>query len=157
MKALANILSSKIILSVSGIAALLQSFIHKYIFSETEYLIWLVIAISLDLLTGIVKVWAKEGYQAVTSKGIRMTVVKFIQYGSFLIITHVLSNVQMGESKIMPFHFVKDWAYTLLLLIEIKSVYENITAIDNRFDFIRPMIDRIGELIKDKKRDGEKQ
>lgn len=148
MKALSHIFSNGILLAASSIGVLAKEFTTKYIFSDVEYLKWLVIAVTLDLVTGIAKVWAKEGYKAVTSKGIRMTIAKFIQYGAFLIITHVLVNVTVGESK--PFAFVKDWAYLLLLLVEIKSVYENITAIDNRLDFINPIIQKIGEMIKSK-------
>ena len=150
MKALAHIYNSKILLTVSGSLAIFKEFTNKYLFSETEYLIWLVIAVTLDLITGMAKVWAKDGASAVTSKGIRMTIVKFIQYGSFLIITHVLANVTVGENRITPFAFVKDWAYLLLLLVEIKSVYENITAIDDRFDFMKPIIKRLQMFIKDK-------
>lgn len=148
MKHLAN-LAHPFTLSVSGAWGIVSAFTHKYIFDKPEYLIWLIIALSCDLLTGIAKVWVHEGHKAITSKGFRMTVVKFIQYGVFLIITHVLSNVQVGDNT--PFAFVKDWACLLLLLIEIKSVYENITAIDNRLDFINPVIKKLGEFINTKK------
>lgn len=117
-------------------------------FSDYEFLKWLVIAVTLDLVTGIAKVWAKEGHKAVTSKGIRMTILKFIQYGAFLIITHVLANASFGSE--FSLRFIEKWAYTLLLLIEIKSVYENITAIDNRLDFVKPLLQRLGDMIKAK-------
>jgi len=142
-----------IFVSLAGMGAVISDATHKYIFSDTEYLKWLVVAVTVDLITGIAKVWAKDGHKAITSKGIRMTVIKFIQYGSFLIITHVLANVTVGVSKVMPFAFVKDWAYLLLLLVEIKSVYENIITIDNRLDFIKAIIERLNQVIKSKPND----
>lgn len=136
------------ILLTSGATA--ATIIQKWLFADLEFLKWLLIAITLDLLTGIAKVWIKDGYKAVTSKGIRMSVMKVIQYGAFLIITHVLTNFTVGGLRIAPLGFITSWAYTLLLLIEIKSVYENIVAIDNRLDFINSIVKNISKVIKQK-------
>jgi uncharacterized protein YacL len=127
--------------------------VQKYLFDDVEYLKWLIVAVSIDLITGIAKVWLKEGYKAVTSKGVRMTVTKFIQYGGFLIITHVLANFTVNGAKASPFAFVKDWGYILLLLIEVKSVYENLVAIDNRMDFIKPLIRSLTKQINTSKKE----
>ena len=124
---------------------------HKYIFDNTDFLWYLLVAVTVDLIAGIAKAYAKEGIEAITSKGIRMTVLKFIQYGSFLIITHVLASVQFGGTDIKPFEAVEKWAYTLLLLIEIKSVYENLIAINHKLDFIKVIIARINVVIKSQK------
>lgn len=140
-----------IYLAASGIGVVISDLTNKYLFSEPEYLKWLIIAVTLDLITGITKVWAKQGIKNVTSKGIRDTIFKFIQYGSFLIITHVLANITFGNSNVPPFAFVKEWAYMLLLLIEIKSVYENIVAIDSKLDFVKVIIDRLSKVISEKR------
>lgn len=136
--------------TTTGITAITE-LTHKYIFSDTEFLGWLIVAVTVDLVTGILKAWSKEGHKAITSKGVRMTITKFIQYGAFLIITHVLANVKVGEAKYMPFSAIESWAYLLLLLIEIKSVYENLITIDNRLDFVKGIIDKINIMINSKK------
>jgi hypothetical protein len=143
-----SIFNHPIILSLSGIASVINEFVRTYMFSDYEFLKWLVIVVSLDLISGIAKVWAKEGHQAITSKGIRMTVLKFIQYGAFIIVTHIVANAPFGVN--FSLHFVEKWAYSLLLLIEIKSVYENITAIDNRLDFLKPWLQKLTDIIKAK-------
>lgn len=132
------------LLITSGIGALFQ----KYIFSDTEYLVWLLIAVMLDLITGITKAWVQGGWKHITSQGLRMTVIKFIQYGAFLIITHVLVHFTVNGERVSPLPFAESWAYSLLILIEAKSVYENIVAINPKLDFIKALIDRIAKAIK---------
>lgn len=144
---LANV--SPALLLSSGFGALFQ----KYIFSDTEYLIWLLIAVMLDLITGVTKALIRNGIQHITSRGLRMTVIKFIQYGTFLIITHVLVNFTVNGKSISPLRFIDDWAFSLLILIEVKSVYENIVAINPKLDFVKPLIDKIAEAIKGGKSD----
>jgi phage-related holin len=143
--------TSPTLLVASGIGALIQ----KYIFSDTEYLTWLLIAVMLDLITGITKVWVNRGLSHVTSRGLRMTVIKFIQYGAFLIITHTLANFTVNGQHVSPLAFIENWAYSLLILIEAKSVYENIVAINPKLDFIKPLIDKISKTIKDPENEEE--
>lgn len=141
-KIVANL--SPILLATSGIGVLFQ----KYIFSDGEYLIWLFIAVLLDLITGVTKAIVQNGIKHVTSQGLRMTVIKLIQYGAFLIITHVLVHFTVNGKSVSPLAFVDNWAFSLLILIEVKSVYENIVAINPKLDFIKPLIDKISEAIK---------
>jgi len=140
-------------LSAGSTAAFLTAF-QKYIFSDVEYLKWLLIAVTLDLITGITKVWVKEGFSAVTSMGLRMTITKFVQYGAFLIITHVLTNFTVGGAT-SPLAFVSEWGYYLLILIEIKSVYENIIVINPHLDFVKGIIEKITQVINTKKNNNE--
>jgi hypothetical protein len=140
---------SPALLLSSGFGALFQ----KYIFSDGEYLVWLLIAVMLDLITGVTKAIVQNGISHVTSRGLRMTVIKFIQYGAFLIITHVLVHFTVNGKTVSPLAFIDTWAFSLLILIEVKSVYENIVAINPKLDFIGPLIEKISEAIKTKRTD----
>ena len=137
-------MSHPLLLTASGIGAL----IGKYVFGDSEYLIFLFVVIALDLITGITKAWVAGGYKSVTSSGIRQTVGKFIQYAAFLIVTHVLCHFTVNGNEVAPLGFVDTWAFTLLMLIEVKSVYENIIAINPSLDFMKPILERIGGMIK---------
>jgi phage-related holin len=131
------------------LAATLVATFQKYIFGDFEYVKWLLIVVLLDLITGITKAWIQEKtHKAITSKGLRMTVVKFVQYGAFLVVTHVLANFQVNGAGLPAFSFIDSWAFFLLMLIEIKSVYENIVAIDPRWDFINKILAKINSFIK---------
>ena len=108
----------------------------------------------LDLLTGVGKVIKQEGYRAVTSKGLRDTVSKCIQYGGFLIITHILTHFEVdGQSRMQHVRWINKLAYEFVILIEIKSVYENIVAINKKFDFINEYIKKIIKALPIKYKD----
>ena len=94
------------------------------------------------------KAIVRGGLKHVTSRGLRMTIIKFIQYGAFLIITHVLVHFTVNGISVSPLAFIDSWAFSLLILIEVKSVYENIVAINPKLDFIRPLIERISAALK---------
>lgn len=115
-----------------------------------ELIIYLGALMILDLLTGVVKVWVKEKkVEAVTSTGLRETIVKFVQYGTFLIVTYILTHIKgkEGTEILADYQFTLRWATIFCILIEVKSVYENLTAMNKRLDFIKPFIDKLKALL----------
>lgn len=115
----------------------LRQFTDKYIFKDTGFLKWLVIAMILDLITGVTKAYKQGGIKNITSKGLRDTVKKCIQYGALLIVTNVLTHYEIdGVAAIGGMMWLNKLAMEFILIIECKSVYENIVAIDSSFDFV---------------------
>lgn len=133
-----------IFLEVTGVF----NFINKYIFSDMSYLKWLVIVMILDFITGVTKAWVNGGLKSVTSKGLRCTVSKVVQYGSFLVVTHVLTHFEIGDKANMNYAFISKFAYEFLILIEIKSVYENIVRIDPTLDIESYLRNKIMSILK---------
>lgn len=132
----------------------LSEFIGKYIFNDYSFLKSLVIVMVLDLITGIAKVWKNEGAQAITSKGLRDTIIKFIQYGAFLIAAHVLTHYQIGGvSRETDLEWVNKLAKEFIIIIEVKSVYENIVRINSRFDIFRQLWEKIGDFLPKKNKE----
>lgn len=121
-------------------------FIQKYVFSDLSFLIFLVIAMILDLVTGIAKAFVLK--KAVTSKGLRGTVLKCIQYGAFLIITHVLTHYDIAGKAVFQLPWLEKVAFDFLLLIEVKSVYENIIAMDPKLDLFEKVFKKLQEILK---------
>lgn len=138
------------VVQLASIQPAINDFITKYIFSDFTFLKYLAIAVVIDLITGIAKAWAKK--EAVTSKGLRDTIVKFIQYGSFLIITHVLSSFEVNGQPVSNMAWISKLAYEFIMLIEIKSVYENIVAINPKLDLFEKVFKKIADAIKDDKK-----
>lgn len=129
----------------------INDFVSKYLFSDISFLKWLAIAMTIDLITGVAKVIKKDGYKAVTSSGLRDTIIKFLQYGAFILITHVLCNFEVNGQKAMTdFPWLSKMAYEFIMLIEIKSVYENIVAIDDRFDIFAKLLKKVVETLPSK-------
>jgi len=123
----------------------LFAFTEKYLFADWEFLKYLVIFMMLDLLTGIAKAIKKK--KAVTSYGIRRTVVKALQYGVFLIVVHGLDSFEVKGERVDMFGWIVIWAYSFLMGTEGKSILENIVALDDRFD-ISLLIEKIKKVFE---------
>lgn len=124
-----------------------EAFFTKYIFADTGFLRWLVLAMIVDLITGIAKAISKGGLKAVTSKGLRDTLVKCTQYFAFLIITHIVTHYEIGgKVATTDFNWVVKLACEFVLLIEVKSVYENVVAINPKLDFMTEVLKKIAKM-----------
>jgi hypothetical protein len=142
-----KVLGTLLFLDLTGVL----NFITKYIFSDLTYLKFLVVVCFIDLITGIWKVIVAHGIKFVTSKGLRDTVTKIISYGSFLVLIHVLTHFEINGQTNSAFTWLNKAALEFLILIEIKSVYENIIKINPKLDFIDGIIQKIADSIKAKK------
>lgn len=119
----------------------IDAFITKYIFADKGFLKWLIIAMTIDLITGIAKAYVKK--EAITSKGLRDTISKVTQYGALLIITHVLTHYEIGGTPVTNTLWINKLVMEFILIIECKSVYENIVEINPAFDFVTSMWKKI--------------
>ena len=129
------------------VVAPLFSFTEKYLFADWEFLKYLAVFMMLDLATGIAN--AIKDKDAVTSYGIRRTVVKAVQYGVFLFVVHGLDSFEIKGERSDVFGWIVTGAYSFLMGIEGKSILENIVKLDNRFD-VKHFIEKIGEAFKRK-------
>jgi toxin secretion/phage lysis holin len=131
--------------AVTFVVAPLFTFTEKYLFADWEFLKFLTVFMALDLITGVAKALKKK--EAVTSYGLRRTVVKAMQYGVFLIVVHGLDSFQVKGESVDIFGWIVTGAYSFLMAVEGKSILENIVAIDDRFD-IASFIERIMKQFK---------
>lgn len=127
------------------------NFITKYVFADTTYLKFLIIACTVDLITGITKVAITNGYRSITSKGLRDSVKKIISYGSFLIIIHILTHFEVNNIPATSFLWMNRAALEFLILVEVKSVYENIVAINPNLNFIDNVLKKVENILKSTK------
>ena len=123
------------------------SFTEKYLFADWQFLRWLVLFMMIDLITGIIK--AKHQGGAITSYGIRRTVIKAVQYGVFLIVMHILDHFEINGNPVEMFGWIVAGAYSFLMGIEGKSILENISVLDKRFD-VGYFIEKIANAFKRK-------
>lgn len=116
------------------------TFTEKYLFADWEFLKYLTVFMMLDLVTGIAKALKKK--EAVTSYGLRRTVVKALQYGVFLIVVHGLDTFEVKGESVDIFGWIVTGAYSFLMAVEGKSILENVVEFDDRFD-IASFIEKI--------------
>lgn len=124
-----------------------EQFFTKYIFADMRFLTWLILVMIVDLITGIAKAIAQGGLKAVTSRGLRDTLIKCTQYFAFLIITHIVTHYEIGgKVATTDFNWIVRLACEFVLLIEVKSVYENIVAINPKLDFVSEVFKKIAKM-----------
>lgn len=119
-------------------------FIEKYIFNDWQFLKYLIIVMILDIFSALCRVYLTEGKESITSRGMRQTVVKSVQYFVFLITIHLLTNIHVNGDRITIYDWIIDIAYTFLIVIEIRSIWENLMKMNNKFDlsgFIKKITD----------------
>lgn len=106
-------------------------------------LIWVFIAMMLDLLTGIIK--AVMLRNARTSAGYRKTARKFTQYIGSILVSVILMNTFRQEHPVVQ--YVNDGLLILLIYIETTSIFENLYAMDSTSMFARYFIAPVLRLL----------
>lgn len=130
--------------------ATIISLFQKYAFSDFEYAKYLLILMLLDLITGITK--AMKNKVAVTSYGLKRTCIKVIQYFAFVVTIHVVSHFEISGQSQDLFNWLPRVAYIYLILIEAKSIFENIHSME--FD-IKWLIDVVEKFKNNQKNNSE--
>ena len=111
-------------------------------------LIWLGLAMALDLITGVAK--AVRNNVPRTSTGFRKTVVKFIQYGGAIAIGIILANVsefRKDDSSEWIYKYFSNTMLLFMIYIEIKSVFENLIEVSPDSDFTRFFLRPIHDIL----------
>lgn len=112
-------------------AAISLTTIKLLAFPSLPLLSWMVVAIIVDFITGVIKAVMKG--EARTSRGYRRTITKFLQYGGSLAIGIILANA--ARYKDMPamqqfMGFLNDGMVVFIIYIEVTSIFENIYECD---------------------------
>jgi len=109
------------------LAASLATLLKISIFPNTSLLLWMIIALCIDFITGILKSYSLQ--QARTSQGFRKTVTKISQYGLCIVGSMVFANVadqkSMDTAATMLYMF-SDGLVVFLTYIELTSIFENL-------------------------------
>lgn len=115
---------------------------------STQLLIWLGIALILDLITGVSKAVVNNVQR--TSKGFRETIKKFIQYGGAFIVAVVLSSIAKENSVIdtTPYiSFLGNAMVVYMIYIEVISILENLVEVDKDSEISRLIIKPLHKLL----------
>ena len=93
------------------------------------------VLILVDLITGIIA--AMKQKEPITSAGLRRTVTKIFVYETAVMMAFLVEHYM---SDALP--FVK-MASTMIAIVELKSVYENLNTIGNN-QLLKSLIDNLG-------------
>lgn len=94
-----------------------------------------------DLISGILS--ARKRKEPITSAGLRRTVTKILVYEASLMLAFLAERYM---SDILP--FVK-MASAMISVVELKSIYENLSAISGGNPALKVLIDKLGSTNQD--------
>ncbi len=113
-------------------------------FPNANLLTWMLLAIALDFILGFSKAVVKKEQR--TSKALRQTITKFLQYAGALAAAMIIGNTAKDNQltrleNVMA--YANDGLTIFIIYIELVSIFENLVEIDNaslisRF-FFKPM------------------
>lgn len=101
--------------------------IEKYLYNDWDFAIYLSIVIVLDTFLGFYKNWINH---TIWSEGIGGFFTKVIVYGCTLIVVHILVDFTIGGDKQMAFSLWDTILYSIIMVREVTSVFENIAEIN---------------------------
>jgi hypothetical protein len=106
-------------------------FIKIQFFPNAQLLLWMTIAVILDLVTGIAKAIVKG--EARTSAGYRKTIIKVFQYVGAIAAAVILQNVgSINDATKALLSYVNDGLTVFITYIEVTSIFENLYEVDNK-------------------------
>lgn len=150
MNNLIAITSNKLLLILS---AGFTWFAVKYLPSEMA-LFWLASALLLDLVTGLLKAWAKK--MCSTSAGFRKTIIKIGTYCATIVVLTILVNI-VGfidvEDK-YPLSIMINALLYFMTFIELFSVCENISIAYPRTPLTKYLIEPLLKFMKGRLKSG---
>lgn len=101
-------------------------FIETYVFSDWQFIMFLIILVAGDTVLGLMKAWK---HCEIQSKGFGQVLYKLFAYCSVLIVTHVLTHYKVHGNESLIFLWFDDFAYGAIVLRESISILENISII----------------------------
>lgn len=116
----------KLTICMSAAWAFIANAFDKYVFSDWEFLPFIVIIVVLDTITGMWKSFKRSDFSSYSFGGF---MTKVILYAIYLFVIHNLSNFSPKESVQALFEWVEQLGYAAIIVREAISVIENIGAI----------------------------
>lgn len=105
-------------------------FITKYIYSDTDYLIWLCVLITLDTVLGVVKHWMAGD---VSSNGFGEFAKKILIYSAVLVLSNALMHFTIDGAAPVYTSWFGTFSCTYMMVREALSIIENVEAIHPGF------------------------
>ena len=121
----ANI-SDKHFLAVSAAFAGIKTVFDTYIFSDWQFVLFLIVIILVDTVLGTYNAWKKKTLE---SRAYARLFEKILIYGGILITSHVLISFTISGTATGLFNWVDDLIFCTIMVREAISICENIGEI----------------------------
>lgn len=131
-----------LILKLSLPISLLSELFGYYVFSDWEFLKFLVVLVILDTVLGFIKHWIEHD---LSSKAYGMIGRKLIVYSAVLILANVVSHYKIDGNTQTTLQWFGTFCCTALMIREALSIIENVEAISPGF-FPKSIIRRLSDF-----------
>ena len=121
----ANI-SDKHFLAVSAAFAGIKTVFDTYIFSDWQFVLFLITLVVVDTVLGTYKAYVKKTLE---SRAYARLFEKIMLYGAILITSHVLISFPISGTATGLFDWVDDVLYCAMMVREAISIFENVGEI----------------------------
>lgn len=119
-------ISDKNFLAVSAAFAGIKTVFDTYIFSDWQFVFFLVIIVLVDTILGTYKAYKKKTLE---SRAYARLFEKILLYGGILIMSHVLISFPISGTATGLFDWVDDVLYCAMMVREAISILENVGEI----------------------------
>lgn len=120
-------LTTPFLLIYASVFAAISELFEKYLFSDWQYLIFLVTIVGIDSILGAYAAYKRH---ELSSKGWGKIIEKLLIYFSFLVMTHVLMFVTINGQPVTLLSWLDDTLFFAILIREAISVVENAALIN---------------------------
>jgi toxin secretion/phage lysis holin len=110
-------------------AALVLTFVEKYLFNDWNFLAYLGVLIVVDTVFGVQHHWVQH---TISSRAFSRLFTKCIIYMGLLVLTHVLTTFQVHGKPQVLFSWFDTFMYSCMMAREGLSILEHIAGIEPR-------------------------
>lgn len=111
-------------------------------------LVWLLVVFILDFIFGVARATLNGTHR--TSRGLRKTITKFLQYGGCIIIAMVILNIVYQSNQVvsLPFAgFFGDVMLYIMIYAEVVSIFENMEGMAPTSTFVKVFVRPMRRMI----------
>lgn len=123
-------ISDKHFVMVSAAFASVKAIFDTYIFSDWQFVTFLMVLIIVDTLLGTYNAYKKKKLE---SRAYARLFEKILLYAGLLILTHVLMRFPVAGAATGLFNWLDDTLYCAIMVREALSIFENIAEIKPNF------------------------
>ncbi|OUJ68667.1 bacteriophage holin [Hymenobacter crusticola] len=121
--------AAKISLQVSPYLLIAKQLVEKYLFSDWDFLSFLLVLILVDTVMGVQRSWK---LRTVSSRGFSRIFIKLCLYANMLILSHVMTHFTVRGNPNVLFQWFDYFMYSCMMAREGLSILEHIAFIEPR-------------------------
>ncbi|RYD82924.1 MAG: hypothetical protein EOP53_02320 [Sphingobacteriales bacterium] len=118
-------------------------YFEKYVYNDWNFLGFVLTLIMLDTIMGFLANWYTK---SLSSMGWRQLFKKFIEYGTCLVICHVLTSFEIQGVPSGVMDWADNFLYAAMLVAESMSIGENWLKMNKKGGLMKKLLSRLSQF-----------